>query len=480
MQYSQHHAHGGDAWGSQCFAQLAQQHCQSTASQYPDVSPSNGGLSEALKHKLAEEDVLDLEVLLRYRGIRTLRALENLNTEEKAVLLCKSRQLFELLGIFPSNLKNTLNKLFDDLPQQAVFQRNPWAEQVNGIPYMQPQWPAHGGWGQHQIEPGGPEPLTDPLEDDTHVMRCLRATLLRAKKTIGLIRYKECWRRLKRSEELAVTSCREAAEALASLEIEKQNVRDREGIQALKDAKRVVRDVFFWRCTGSKLGLDSKACLVRAFEASARHTNCGENLVAQLTLAHKRILEELAGLPAPKRRIAASPDRRTQELRSNTNGQQQPHQQQQQAADTVSADASSSTAIAAAAEEPRKIPALIDPMEPNSSDPILPHPSDPIGLHDQRPVLVKPAFACPPGLDNSMFQGEMPTERRSLPPTRRSPGPRSRDGVNGLQMAQMMEMSKAILHQLHEVKAQVGKLMQDRDPLPFRPVIPFNDDDEDS
>ena len=32
---------------------------------------------------------------------------------------------------------------------------------------------------------------------------------------------------------------------------------------------------------------------------------------------------------------------------------------------------------------------------------------------------------------------------------------------------------------LIEVKSQVGKLQQDRDPFPFRPVIPYDDDDED-
>ena len=47
-------------------------------------------------------------------------------------------------------------------------------------------------------------------------------------------------------------------------------------------------------------------------------------------------------------------------------------------------------------------------------------------------------------------------------------------------MAQMIEMMKAMTHQLHEVKSQVGRLQQERDPFPFRPVIPYDvDDDED-
>ena len=38
---------------------------------------------------------------------------------------------------------------------------------------------------------------------------------------------------------------------------------------------------------------------------------------------------------------------------------------------------------------------------------------------------------------------------------------------------------KAMSHQLQEVKSQVGKLQQSRDPFPFQPVIPNDDDDDD-
>ena len=93
-------------------------------------------------------------------------------------------------------------------------------------------------------------------------------------------------------------------------------------------------------------------------------------------------------------------------------------------------------------------------------------------------MLVKPSFACPRGLESSTFHGENPAACRSLPPEMRSPGPRSRDAGNSLQMARMMEMMRAMTHQLQEVKAQVGKLQQDRDPFPLRPVIPYDDDDE--
>ena len=101
-----------------------------TASQANDVPREHGQLSDALKERLAQQDLLDLEVLLRYRGVRTLRALESLETNERAVLLCKARELYELLGIFPSNLKKALDRLFGDEASAGsssrVLSTNPW------------------------------------------------------------------------------------------------------------------------------------------------------------------------------------------------------------------------------------------------------------------------------------------------------------------------------------------------------------------
>ena len=185
MHYSEHHSHGGNAWGSQTFAQLAHQHGRSTASQYSDVPGENGALSDALKRKLMEEDLVDMEVLLRYRGIRTLRALEALECTERAVLLCKARELYELLGIFPCNLKNTLNQLFGDVPQQGMFIESPWATQSGAMPYMHPLWAGSGGWGRAGAQRGPPEPLTAPLEDDTYLKRTLGAALLAARVIVG-------------------------------------------------------------------------------------------------------------------------------------------------------------------------------------------------------------------------------------------------------------------------------------------------------
>ena len=65
--------------------------------------------------------------------------------------------------------------------------------------------------------------------------------------------YEECLRQLKRSDELAMTSCLEAAEASP-----RRDVR-----QALKLPKKIVRDILLWPCAGNALGLDSGEALIR-------------------------------------------------------------------------------------------------------------------------------------------------------------------------------------------------------------------------
>ena len=84
-----------------------------------DVPEANNDLSDALKHRLAAADLLELKLLLRYRGIRTLESLASLELTERSVLLCKARELYEHLGIPPSKLKNTLNQLFGEVPRQG-------------------------------------------------------------------------------------------------------------------------------------------------------------------------------------------------------------------------------------------------------------------------------------------------------------------------------------------------------------------------
>ena len=214
-----------------------------TASQANDVPRENGQLSEALKLRLAEEDLLDLAKLLRYRGVRTLRALESLETNERAVLLCKARELYELLGIFPSNLKKALDKLFGNEASGGglfgetgrVLSTNPGPIRPGCVSasvapaFVSPLWAGAGGsssssssgnWCSAGPRPAGPAPVgPGPVSspqvaelpavavDDTHLKMTLAASLEGAREIIGPDRYAEAVRRLRRSEELVVASC---------------------------------------------------------------------------------------------------------------------------------------------------------------------------------------------------------------------------------------------------------------------------------
>ena len=487
MHYSQHHCHGGDAWSPQTFGQMAFPHGKSIAWTFSDVPGANGQLSDALTHKLAEEDLTDMAVLLRYRGIRTLRALEGLEAQERAVLLSKSREFYEILGIFPSNLKNTLNMLFGDVPLQGTFH--------SGSRAMHSPWAGRADW-MRGLSSGSmfeaPEPLTEPLDDDTYLKRALGASLRGARDVVGWERYSRCLQRLRRSRELAVASSEEAAEALNAIDIPKEDVRDRDRWEAVKAAKKAVRDVLLWLCAGNALGLDSREAMVRAFQQAVRHMHGDtKNLISQLTNGYRRIRQELAGGPAPRNRIATSPARRTQEA-SGSRGRSIGPQQAEGTASENGCDAAAGAVAAAvvvgahgiadnqsgAEVGLRIVPALFDPMGPSPSDPVLPHPADASDLHEQGSVLAQSSIRLPPGLESSMSQGETRKEHRSLPPTRRSPGARSRDPANSLQMAQIMEMMKGVTRELQEVKTQMSKLQQIRHPFPLHSVIPFGTDDE--
>lgn len=236
MPHSHCHCHGGDAWGSRIFARPVHQHGRTLFLQYSDFRPSNGRLSDALRHRLGEWGILYMEVLLQRRGIRTLRALESMEHTERADLLVEARELYELVDIFPGTLKNTLNELFGDVSAEGVLLASSWAMQSGATPYMYSHFSGHGGWGHNPLldsRPGGPELLSEPRDDC--MKRVLGAALLCAQEVVGRERFTMCFSRLNLSEELVVASCLEVAEV-------QEEIRDRERKKTLKAAKKLVRD----------------------------------------------------------------------------------------------------------------------------------------------------------------------------------------------------------------------------------------------
>ena len=170
-------------------------------------------------------------------------------------------------------------------------------------------------------------------------------------------------------------------------------------------------------------------------------------------------------------RLTASPDRRTQE---GTGGGGSGS-----GAGTVSEDRGAAAAASGGSQATVRASSQAERwLASGSGGSGEAHPADPADLHEQGPVLVQPSSACPPGLacpPRLEFQGETPAERRSLPPAGRS-----RDAGQNLQMAQMMNVMRAMYyHCLTEVKSDVGRLQQAHNPFPYRPVNPRDDDDED-
>ena len=100
------------------------------------------------------------------------------------------------------------------------------------------------------------------MRDDTHLKHMLGQALLGAREIVCPAHYTECLQRLKCRDELVVASCLEAAEALAALGMKSKDVHDRDQKEVLKCAKKAMRDVLLWHCTGNALGLDSHEALV--------------------------------------------------------------------------------------------------------------------------------------------------------------------------------------------------------------------------
>ena len=222
-----------------------------------DTPPSKGELSPALKHRMAEQDLQFLEVLLQCRGIHTLRSLMSLETTERAVLLGKAHDFYQVLGIFTTNLKKGLDEIFGDAQRQVM---NPWGTAAGAMSYV-PR--------AHQFLPTSSQGLAEPLladaqTDDCSARKDLKPSLLKAKRLVGIERYTACLEHMNRSDELAAASVREAAQALAVITIKTNNEQSH---KVLKAAYVSLRNYIIWRIAGYILGMESHTAMVREFEA---------------------------------------------------------------------------------------------------------------------------------------------------------------------------------------------------------------------
>ena len=258
-------------------------YCQMLAPEHMATHPveapagnDNMRVEEALRQKLANARLPELETLMFLRGIRTLNCFENLTANDRNMFLTVARKFYDPMEIPPGHLNHSLNKLFFG--------------EGHGGPWRPDQLP----WGPQQANPMPPEPLM-PMDDDSLCRREFGPALLGAREIIGTERYTECLRRLQRSEELAMAAAVEQAEAMAVIQaIRREDVRDRDRKEALKRAKKACRDKVIWRCLGVSEGFEREG-VVRVFEGACRHVPVDENTVSQLSNGYRRIREELAG-----------------------------------------------------------------------------------------------------------------------------------------------------------------------------------------
>ena len=262
-----------------------------------DDQPINGGLSIPLKCVLESLNLTEIDHLLRTRGIKTLAAFESMNRIERSSLLSAARLVYRGLGLFPSSVKNTLDSLFGDDARQGMLDGRTMQSGV--MPYDSRL--VFQGVGGHQgmltstHDPS--ELLFETLEDDTHLKRSIGPALHGVRRLVGWDRHDEAHRRINRSHELARESALEAVRGFAALCIEKKYVRNRVDKEALKKAKKALRDIILWCCVSICGGLDSKPALVRALEEVIEQMDLFdgiEHLVSQCTNGYRRVREEVA------------------------------------------------------------------------------------------------------------------------------------------------------------------------------------------
>ena len=412
-------------WGSPPFALTP---IVEEPQQLSDVPPGPTDLSPALVHKLADLEVEAIALLCRYRNIRTVRALWQLDAGERKLFLIAARQQYQLLGVFPSNIKNNLDKLFNPIgypEQQIPSGMHPLFAEI---------------WHQQQQTWIQQAPFPEPpgfLSDDSSLRQSIGENLLAVRCYIGDARYTECLRRLTRADEHAVAALSETAEALAALSVEFP-----EGTRAFnvcKDAKSVMRDFLLWRAVATCPGIDSKEALKRAWLDACRFTKwpCGESIDSQMQNSLRRIKEMIGGGSPPKKRADSdhSPERPPA---NNKQG-------------SVSSSSTSTWQLGRSSEDhaqnaSRKV--RFDFNGPNSMDQIL-HPD--ADLH--KPIVVEPRR--PPGPERGFDapQEEKPSGEHRSPSLDRAPGGRSSDEDQRLQMAQMLKMMQVLRNEVMELKS---------------------------
>ena len=273
-----------------------------------DTVPSNPGeVSIALRLRLIQEDLLDLEILLRKSGLRTLGSLLALDVNSKSSLLWKARKLWLLFGMLPEALNSSMSRLFHEVSEGSSSSQS-WATPLR--PARPGQVVPRSGQAVAVLSQNGNQAipwleLPVPEKDDSAITQALPDSLNKVRTILGVDRYNEVVRLLTSSSQQAVSSVLEATEALVLLNLE-EKVGAPEKI-LLKEVRKTVRDVILWRCFGSCSGFDSTESLVRTFEECCQHAGLDKDyFISQFKNGLRRTKEDLGIIPQSAKSQAAS------------------------------------------------------------------------------------------------------------------------------------------------------------------------------
>ena len=393
------------------------------------MPPEDGySLSYDLNRKLAEENLLEIKVLLRNMKIRTLEAFQTIDSTDRALLLCKSRQLYDLLiGICPSHIRRTLNKNFG-VQQEGVLQASPWGAEWHAV-----------------------AAVTESHASDTFTTRFLDEDLQAIVDIVGRERVTECIRKLRRSDELVELSCMEAAEGLAQIcGWELKGRRDDFAKAALKDAEATVRNIIIWRLIGLIRGPDSKDAVHRAATDICRYTDRSGTTASALVNGYCRTMQWLVTGELPKR----------MKDRDRCQGKLAFHKKANAKGSSSSGGGGDTTA---SQNQPKTVAARSVPTGPSSSNPAAQTHSSSHGS-EQGSDIVQPSFDAPPELESSMQTFPEAIDAGTVPEAIDAKlGAGSEDGGHSLQLSEIKEMMKAMSLEIQEIKSQVSlqaQLMQ--------------------
>jgi hypothetical protein len=271
-----------------------------------DISYS-GQVSSALKNLLIREDLADIDVLLRYKALRTVRVMAALNDNDLAVLIGKTNTLFNTLDSF-RNAEQSVKRLVSHCKGYGTKRMPTTGPALPGLMNSS----GTSSSSSDYVAPVSPLQVERPdisfpvaRDDDCMVRKQLMPALEDAREILGNARVSECIRRIVRSDALAAASAHEAAEAVAALNIPPAEIKERLKLDRYKVGKLYVRCILNMRIVSHAMGMDQKEAVQRYATEAVRNTAHDANAVSQVQNGVNRWKDEITNQVLLDRKIAA-------------------------------------------------------------------------------------------------------------------------------------------------------------------------------